>query len=120
MTEKEIPEMDESGESGTVFHTLRKLALASIGAVVMAQDELEVFINKMVDRGEIAEKDARKLIDELMNRKKEGTKKAEVEFDKRLDEALHRLNIPTRDDIELLTSKITSLAKKVDELKKGV
>jgi len=103
----------------SLLATLRKMALASIGAAVVAQDELEKFIQKMAEKGEIAEKDARKLIDEVISRRKEGTKKAEVEFDKHLDQALARLNIPTKSDIEELTSKINALSKKLEEAKKS-
>jgi len=113
------PVEDTGMESGALFGAFRKLALASIGVLAMAQDEIENLIGKMVERGEIAEKDARKLVDELTNRRREGTKKAELEFDKHLDQALNRLNIPTKDDIEALSQKINALAKRVEELKRG-
>lgn len=119
MAEGDTHPVEDTGvESGALFGAFRKLALASIGVLAMAQEEVENLINKMVERGEIAEKDARKLVDELTNRRKEGTKKAEAEFDKRLDQALNRLNIPTKDDIEALSQKINALAKRVEEIKK--
>ncbi|MCJ7533043.1 MAG: phasin family protein [Anaerolineales bacterium] len=106
-------------ERSMVYETLRKLLLAGLGTVVVAQDELEHFIEKMVEKGEIAEKDARKLIKEVVDRRREGAKKAEVEIDKRVEEALNRMNIPTKADIEALSNKITTLTKKVEELKKS-
>jgi poly(hydroxyalkanoate) granule-associated protein len=119
MVEDAAP-VDEKEESSSLFVAFRKLLLASVGAVSMAQEEAVHLVEKMVDRGEIAEKDARKLLDELMSRRKEGTKKAEAEVDKRIDQALNRLNIPTRDDIEALTTKINQLSKKLDEMKKSM
>lgn len=106
-------------ERSMVYETLRKLLLAGLGTVVVAQDEMEHFIEKMVEKGEIAEKDARKLIKEVVDRRREGAKKAEVEIDKRVEEALNRMNIPTKADIEALSNKITTLTKKVEELKKS-
>jgi poly(hydroxyalkanoate) granule-associated protein len=106
-------------ESPSVLSTLRKLVLASIGAAVVAQDELEKFIQKMAEKGEIAEKDARKLIDEVISRRKEGFKKADAEFDKRLEQALARLNIPTKSDIEALMNQVDALSKKIEEMKKS-
>ena len=38
--------------------------------------------------------------------------------DKRVEEVMSRMNIPTKDEIEALSAKITALTKKVDELKK--
>jgi polyhydroxyalkanoate synthesis regulator phasin len=106
-------------ERSMVYETLRKLLLAGLGTVVVAQDEMEHFIEKMVEKGEIAEKDARKLIKEVVDRRREGAKKAEAEIDKRVEEALNRMNIPTKADIEALSNKITTLTKKVEELKKS-
>jgi len=106
-------------ERSMVYETLRKLLLAGLGTVVVAQDEIEHFIEKMVEKGEIAEKDARKLIKEVVDRRREGAKKAEAEIDKRVEEALNRMNIPTKADIEALSNKITALTKKVEELKKS-
>jgi poly(hydroxyalkanoate) granule-associated protein len=40
-------------------------------------------------------------------------------MDKRIEEILDRLNVPTKSDIEALSAKITALTKKVDELKKA-
>jgi polyhydroxyalkanoate synthesis regulator phasin len=106
-------------ERSMVYETLRKLLLAGLGTVVVAQDEMEHFIEKMVEKGEIAEKDARKLVKVVVDRRKEGAKKAEAEIDKRVEEALNRMNIPTKVDIEALSNKITALTKKVEELKKS-
>ena len=73
----------------------------------------------MVERGEIAEQDGRKLLREVMDRRKKEAQKAEDEMDRRIEEILARLNVPTKSDIDALSAKITALTKKVDELKKS-
>ena len=45
--------------------------------------------------------------------------KAEGEFDKRVEELLDRMNVPSKSDIEALSAKISALTKKVDELKQS-
>ncbi len=47
------------------------------------------------------------------------TKRAEKELDKRVEELLERLNVPSKGDIEQLTHKINTLTHKIDELKKS-
>jgi polyhydroxyalkanoate synthesis regulator phasin len=44
--------------------------------------------------------------------------KAEDEVNKRIDNVLQRMNVPTKADIDSLSKKISDLSKKVDELKK--
>lgn len=96
----------------------RKAMLATIGAISLAQEELDVFTDKLVERGEIAEQDGKRLMSEMLERRKKDAKKAEGELDKRTEDLLNRMNVPTKADIDALSAKITALSKKVDELKK--
>lgn len=97
----------------------RKMLLAGMGAVALTQEEVEKFVTKLVDRGEIAEKDGKKLVGDVMEKRRRQAKKAEVELDKRVEEILGRMSVPTKADIEALSAKITALTKKIDEIKKS-
>ncbi len=118
-TQTEATEAAEPIDRLSLFEASRKVLLAGIGAVALAQDEIEDFIGKLVERGEIAEQDGKRLFSEIMDKRKKGTEKAEEEFTKRVEEILDRMNVPTKDDINKLGQKITNLTKKVDELKKA-
>jgi poly(hydroxyalkanoate) granule-associated protein len=110
----------ETGEEteGSIFLKVpRNVLWAGFGALAMTQDGIENAVNKLVERGEIAEKDARKLMDELKDRRKKRTQEIEAELDEHLEETLTRMNIPTKDDIDDLSAKIAELSKKVEELK---
>jgi poly(hydroxyalkanoate) granule-associated protein len=112
-------ETNGTEERNPLLEAARKVLLAGIGAVALAQDEVEDFVNRLIERGEIAEKDGRKLVREVMDRRKKDAEKAEDEVGKRVEEILDRMNVPTKGDIEALGEKIASLAKKVDDLKKS-
>jgi poly(hydroxyalkanoate) granule-associated protein len=114
-----VEESVETAERSPLLETARKVLLAGIGAVALAQEEIEEFVNKLIDRGEIAERDGRKLIDELMEKRRKKTREAEEELDDRVEDLLDRMNVPTKADIEALSAKIAILTKKVDELKKN-
>ena len=109
----------EKEERSPLLEALRKVLLAGIGAVVIAQEEIEDLVNKLVERGEIAEKDGKKLVREVMDKRKKEAEKAEDEVTKRIEEILDRMNVPTKADIDSLGEKIAALTKKVDELKKA-
>ncbi len=114
-----VEEGSQEMERNPLLEATRKVLLASIGAVALAQEEIEAFVNKLVERGEIAEKDGKKLVRDVMEKRKKEAKKAEDELDKRIEDLLDRMNVPTKSDIEALSAKITALSKKVDELKKA-
>ena len=97
---------------------LRKVLMATIGAAAIAQEEIEALVNKLIERGEIAEKDGKSLIHEMMEKRKSRTEKIEDEVSKNIAAVLKKMNIPSKADVEVLNQKITGLSKKIDELKK--
>lgn len=118
-----VEEEVEEQEPNPFVETTRKVLLAGVGAVALAQDEAEAFVNRLVERGEIAEKEGRQLIKDMMEKRKkkaeDTVEKTESELDARVERVLQRMNIPTRKDINALSRQITALSKKVDELKKA-
>jgi polyhydroxyalkanoate synthesis regulator phasin len=118
----ETPAVEEgvNGKEQNLFQeTVRRVLLAGIGAVALTQDEIEKFVDKLIERGEIAEKDGRKMVREVIDRRKKKAEGAEDDFGKRVGQILDHMNVPTKADIDSLGEKITALAKKVDELKKS-
>jgi poly(hydroxyalkanoate) granule-associated protein len=107
----------ESKDSGMIAGTFRKVVLASIGAVGVAQDEVNHLIERMVERGEITEKDARRLVSdakkEFSKRRKSGQTKAEQE----MEGLMEKMNVPSKADIEDLTKQVAQLSKRIEELK---
>jgi poly(hydroxyalkanoate) granule-associated protein len=108
----------EEKEQSMLFGLLRKTVMATIGAAVIAEEEIVALINRLVERGEIAEKDGKKLVQEMFDKRKGKTTNIETEVNKNVQGFLERLDIPTKADVEGLSQKITALSKKVDELKK--
>ena len=115
---EEVLEQPEKAERSPLLDAARKVLLASIGAVALAQEEIEEFVQRLVERGEIAEKDGRKLVREVMDKRKKSAEKAEDEVSKRVESVMDRMSVPSKADIDALSEKISILTKKVDELKK--
>jgi poly(hydroxyalkanoate) granule-associated protein len=109
----------EEKDYGPFYEIARKVLLASIGAVAVAQVELEDFIDKLIERGEIAEKDGRKLLREMKEKRKKRKQEVEEEITRKVRESLERINIPSRADLEKLTASIAVLSQKIDELAKS-
>jgi poly(hydroxyalkanoate) granule-associated protein len=119
ITEQIVDIPEEKEAHNPLLEAVRKVLLASIGAVALAQEEIEDFVNRLVEKGEIAEKDGKKLVREVMEKRKRGAEKAEDEITKRIEAVMERMSAPTKADVEALSDKISTLSKKVDELKKG-
>ena len=113
--------LDENGHN-PMLEMARNVLLAGIGAVALTQEEVEKFVQKLIERGEIAEKDGRKLITDVREKRRRKSEEVAVEaeesYEGRMEEILARMNIPSKSDIDALSRKITTLTKKVDELSK--
>lgn len=116
-----INEAPQASESATtlLFEGLRRLALASIGAADMKREEIEEFVNKLVDRGEMAEQDGERLMRELRARREQGRVQVEQTVERGFEQVLNRLNIPSKHDIDELSIKIAQLAARVEELRQA-
>ena len=118
--EKDLPVVEPNGkeEHNPFVEAVRKVLLASIGVVALAQDEIDDFVNRLIERGEIAEKDGKKLVREVMDKRRKNAEHAEDEVTRRVEGVLDRMSVPSKADIETLSEKITILSKKIEELKK--
>jgi polyhydroxyalkanoate synthesis regulator phasin len=108
----------EKKEFHSFYDIVRRMMLAGIGAVALTHDEIEEFIDKLVDRGEIARKDREELIKEMRERYKKYHKGEEHPAHKKVAELMERFSVPTKDDIAELNKKLSDLEKKIDKLSK--
>ena len=120
VTEEKVGE--EQKRERAVVDTVRSVLLAGIGALALTKDEVQDILNRLVERGELAEKDARKLFEELKERPKKEMETWEERLSERLEphlqRVLERLNLPTREDVQALSERIRALEEKLEELKK--
>ncbi len=122
--EIEVVEEEDAGLNPFVS-TVHRVLMAGIGAVVLAQEEIEDFVQKLVERGELAEQDGRKLVTDLRDKRKSAqestqsrVKETGETVDRGMEGLLGRMNVPTKSDIAELSEKIAALSEKVDALKK--
>lgn len=120
---------EEEQNGNIVVTNVRKVYLASWGAAsYMTTFSADQFGNigelsgKLVNKGEEVEQNTRKTVStELSNRQKDlrkRTQKLEKDANKRFENMLHSVNIPTRSDINKLNNKVARLSKQLDELTK--
>ena len=125
-----VEEAKEEPEQTPLLDATHKVFLASIGAMALAQEAMVDCVTKLVERGEIVEREGGKLVRERMERRRHQVRKvvkrgekegeeAQDELDTHIEELLNRMNVPTKKDIDALSAKITALTKKVDELKEA-
>ena len=106
-------EKKEANKRGPLYEATRMILLAGIGAVSLAQDEMNGFVDRLVERGEMAEADARNLVREVMDRRE----KLENERRQQSGKTKHADAVATQADIEALNARIAELTRKIEELR---
>jgi poly(hydroxyalkanoate) granule-associated protein len=101
-----------------------RIWLAGLGAVAMAEEEGSKLLGTLVDKGEKFETRQRQQLDKVLRRVDDAKGKAETTWgkvegtiDQKVGEALKRMGVPTRSEINKLTKRVEELTLKVDQLK---
>jgi poly(hydroxyalkanoate) granule-associated protein len=107
-----------------VLATVQKIWQAGLGAVTLAQDEGSKVLSTLVSVGEQMEKEIKRsglTPSAAVKTAREGAgdawKKAQVLFDSQVTGALHRLGVPTKDEIGQLTRRIEALTASIENLR---
>jgi polyhydroxyalkanoate synthesis regulator phasin len=111
--EAEEVEPKDAGLRDSIYDLSRKVLLAAVGAAALAEDEVDGFVTRLAERGEIAEKEARGLMKEIAERREKVVREKRSEFNR------HHPMPATKADVDTLTAKIAELSKQIEELKKA-
>src|SRR6476469_10711822 len=108
--------------------SVHRIWLAGLGALAAAEEEGSKLFSKLVDRGRDVESKGKVEVDKVGDKVRTEVDKAKAKaesafenwgekFDEKLTSALHRLGVPTRDEIHNLTKRVEDLNSKVEHLK---
>jgi poly(hydroxyalkanoate) granule-associated protein len=107
--------------------SVHRIWLAGLGALAAAEEEGSKLFSRLVDRGRDVEAKGKVEVDKLKTEAEKVKAKAEStfeswggKFDETLTSALHRLGVPSRDEIRNLTQRVEELNAKVESLKPRV
>lgn len=100
-----------------MFDMLKKMILFGAGLASMTREKLEKFIDEMVKKGEISEKEGRELVDELIARSRKAREDFEAKVSQTVARTLEKLNIPQRSEIDRLWARIEELEKSKEDKK---
>lgn len=110
MAEKKSTTQEDLRESA------HKIWLAGLGALATAEEQGEKLFRHLVEKGENLESQGREGVKEAKGRVESAWGDVEGKLDEAVAGVLHRLGVPTRDEIQTLTERIEELNAKVQEL----
>lgn len=99
-----------------VKESAHKIWLAGLGALAAAGEEGEKLFNRLVERGEEWEGKGKVKVEETKSRVESAWGDVERTLDEKITGVLHRMGVPTRDEIRALTRRVEELNAKISKL----
>lgn len=121
----------EKNAQDEIKDSVHRIWLAGLGALAAAEEEGSKLFSRLVDRGRDVEVKGKVEVDKVNEKVKAEVDKAKAraesafegwseKLDEKLNAALNRLGVPTRDEIRNLTLRVEELNSKVEQLKPRV
>lgn len=100
-----------------VAASARKVWLAGLGALALAQDGAGKLFDTLVARGKDVEERGTGLLKDARGRAEDVWARVGKEMDEQVVTVLHRVGVPTRDDISTLNRRVEHLTASIEKLK---
>ena len=94
---------------------IKKAIFIGAGLASMTAEKIEEAVAEIVRKGEISEKQGRELIQDLKDRSGKARKDLGDRVEKMIEEALQRLKIPTRKEVDDLKARVEALEKNISK-----
>ena len=91
---------------------LGKFLLSGLGVLVLTQEKIEELIEELTKKGEIPEREKKKLLTEIIEKGEKKRKEIEGKIKEKVEIMLSQMNVATKDDIQKLEKRIEALEKK--------
>jgi poly(hydroxyalkanoate) granule-associated protein len=122
---------NESKIQDDVKETAHRIWLAGLGALAAAEEEGTKLFSRLVDRGRDVESRGKVEVEKVVDKASDVVDKAKSKagstwddlgskVDETITSALHRLGVPTREEIRNLTQRVEELNAKVELLRPRV
>jgi len=90
---------------------IKKTMLAGVGLAAMTKDKVEELADELTEEGELSEKEAKELLDDLLKRSKRAKKDLNKKMENVVRKVLKKMDVATKKDIARLDRKIKNIKK---------
>jgi polyhydroxyalkanoate synthesis regulator phasin len=90
---------------------IKKTLLAGVGLAAMTKDKVEELAEELTEEGELSEKEAKELLNDLLKRSKRAKKDLNKKMENVVRKVLKKMDVATKKDITRLDRKIQNIKK---------
>ncbi len=112
----ETAEPKETPKRNLIYRTVRTLTLASVGAISISREEIKRLLDRLVARGELDAKQARKLLREADVKGRAQQKRARAQRKENALSSSEIVSLPTHAELAALQQQLARLNAELKEL----
>jgi polyhydroxyalkanoate synthesis regulator phasin len=94
-----------------MFEVINKAFLIGVGLAATAGEKVEELAKELAEKGKLSESEAKKLADNMVAKSAKARKDLKAQVEKWLEQSIHKMHLPTKDDIDSLKARIAKLEK---------
>lgn len=98
--------------------TIKKIISTSLGMAILAKNKTKELIDELIEKGKMSEEEGNKFIKDLKSETEKSRKEAEEEIRKMINNALKKMDVPTKEDYNRLEKRVKVLEKGFMDQKK--
>lgn len=95
----------------------KKAISIGFGALSVTKENVEELVDEMVKKGELKADEAKAQMKDILNKVLSGKKDVEAKIEEIVEKALHKLDIPTRHELQQMQQKLEEIIRKLDSKK---
>jgi polyhydroxyalkanoate synthesis regulator phasin len=92
---------------------LRKTYLAGLGLALLTKEKTEELVDDLIKKGEVAEKDRKQVIDDLMNRARDEQQRFSQLVKDNVAKIMGEMRFPSKSQLEDLNRRVEALEKQI-------
>jgi polyhydroxyalkanoate synthesis regulator phasin len=92
---------------------LEKTMLAGLGALHVTKEQIEKWIDELVEKGKLTKEEAPKMIKDLLAKAEENKKVLDAKVNAVVQSALAKVNFATKKDVDALNEKLDQVLKEM-------
>jgi len=92
-----------------MFEAINKAFLIGVGLAATAGKKVEELARELAEKGERSQAEARKLADDMVAKSAKARKDLKAQIEKWLEQSIHKMHLPTKDDLDDLKARIAKL-----------
>ncbi len=98
-----------------MLELMKKALLISAGLASLTAEKFDQVVEEIVKKGEMSESQGKEFLRDLKEISAKAKKEMGEKIEKRVHDALRRLNLPTKKDVEELKARIEELEKALEK-----